>query len=148
MHDLVISGLLQMVEERAVLRGSRGHEVGVGPSVADHAEDRAYGRRILERFAAIYPQFFAQTGHPLDLLERLTKTSAGVGRTSLLSAERPHNDLLVLHYRSDKPSPAVCRGLIEGCAAHLGRRVDVRVLPIIGSDEPRYIFEVTLLQQR
>ena len=148
MQDLVISGLLQMVEQRAVQRGMLAANVGFGPSVADNPEDRDYGQRILTRFAELYPAFFARTGHPLDLLESLTENSVGAGRTSLLSAERPHNDLLVMHYRSDKPSPAVCRGLIEGCAAHLGRKVDVRVLPIIGSDEPRYIFEVTLLQQR
>ena len=148
MQGRVFSGFLEILEERAHAAPPPQRE---RPSPVEHdtteAEERAYGQRIFQRFADLYPGFFEDASHPLDLLESLTRTGKPDSRTSLLSTERPRPDLLILDYRSDRPSPQICCGLIEGCAALYSYKVDIWALPII-SAEVRYKFHVTLKDRR
>lgn len=139
MQSAVFSSFLRLIDERVSGRGPGNTPF---PEPEREAAERAYGRRLFMRFAEIYPSAFGGFRHPLDYLEGLTDAGDGESRTSLLSVERPGESVLVLDYRSDRPSPYICCGLIEGCARHFGARVTVTVHPVIGSASPRFKFLV------
>jgi hypothetical protein len=93
---------------------------------------RAFGKHLLGRFAAMYPKHFAGRTSTFELLEVLDNKIHVEVRKLYPDAELPvfDHDLstpgaMAFVYRSKRPFADLADGLIAGCIAHFGERIEV-----------------------
>lgn len=94
---------------------------------------KAFGRHLLSRFVVGYPGFFSSHRSALDFLMaveghihvevRKLYSDAELPR---FLCERPSPDRLILHYRSPRGLADLAEGLITGCAAHYGEKLELQ----------------------
>jgi len=109
---------------------------------AEEQKLRLYGRQLFRRFAHRYADVFVGFSDAFAFLADLNVEGRDGGPSRLLTVERPDPRMLVLDYRSPRPVPHVCWGLLEGCIAHFGTLAAVDMLPIVGGETTRYRFHV------
>jgi hypothetical protein len=99
--------------------------------------ERRFGTHLFGRFASLYPVFLVDADSALSVLAELDgKVHAEVQRLHP-DAEFPSFDCrrvgpsrLELHYRSARPFAALAEGLIRGCIAYFGERLEVSRLEV------------------
>jgi hypothetical protein len=109
--------------------------------------ERRFGTHLFGRFATLYPVFFVDAGSALSVLAELDgKVHAEVQRLHP-EAEFPAFECrrlgparIELRYRSTRPFAALAEGLIRGCAAYFGERLEVRCLEVAdGGTRARFV---------
>ena len=94
---------------------------------------RQFGVHLFERFAALYPIFFADADSAFALLGNIETYIHGELRKLYPDAEFPTFECgsnapgnLQMTYRSERGFGDLAQGLIEGCIAHFGEPIDVQ----------------------
>ncbi len=94
---------------------------------------RSFGRRLFGRLARAYPELLGTARSTIDFLQQVDghihvevrKLYPDAELPSFASrAERPGR--LVLDYSSSRGLADLAVGMIEGCAAHFGERIELR----------------------
>ncbi len=110
---------------------------------------RAFGHHLLHRFAAGFPQFFAESKGALALLERVETVIHVEVRKLYPDAELPSfdtardGDRLTMVYRSPRRLSHLAEGLIAGCAEFYGETIDVEREDLSGGDGEVVRFTLT-----
>ena len=93
---------------------------------------RAFGTHLFERFAVMFPQYFAGVSSAFEFLGKIEDYIHIEVRKLYPDAELPRfgfdasrPDRLVLTYRSARPFAALAEGLIRGCVIHYGEPIEV-----------------------
>lgn len=93
---------------------------------------RAFGRHLFGRFSKLYGQFFTGARDSFQFLSGIEEVIHAEVRKLYPDAELPgfevesRTDTLILTYFSSHPFADLAHGLIEGCVAYFGERVDIR----------------------
>ncbi len=95
---------------------------------------RIFGEHLFGRFAGLYPEFFGATDNALIFLSKVDDYIHVEIRKLYPDAELPefdcdgpHEGVLRMTYRSERPFAALAEGLIRGCIAHYGQTVDMDI---------------------
>lgn len=92
---------------------------------------RAFGRRLLGRFADRYPQYFRNIDtfqlleHVDEVIQREVRKLYPDAELPSFTTQRDGSGGLVLHYTSSRPFQDLALGLIDGAIAHFGESIDV-----------------------
>jgi hypothetical protein len=112
---------------------------------------RLFGHWMLDRFAVLYPTFFAEKTRAFDMLEAIENEIHVEVRKLYPDAELPrfHTERidageLRLTYSSSRPLVHFCHGLIEACLAHFGETGEIALENRSPAGEAEAIFTVTL----
>lgn len=170
MKGMVFTEFIEMVEDRfsfevseRLLEGTELPSGGVYTAVGtyDHAEMvalvsalsgmtgvpvpdllKAFGRHLLKRFAASFPQFFEGIDTTFAFLPRVNdyvhlevRKLYPDAQTPEFSCRVPRPGVMLMTYRSDRNLPDLAEGLILGCADHFGETIAVRREAVAG--DPR-----------
>lgn len=94
---------------------------------------RAFGEHLFGYFASLYPVFLEGVESALELMAGIDGYVHGEVKKLYPDADFPHFECaapapgrLELQYRSTRPLADLAEGLIRGCVAHFGDRIDVR----------------------
>lgn len=93
---------------------------------------RGFGRHLFGRFSVQYGQFFHGIRDSFHFLAGIEEIIHAEVRKLYPDAELPgfevesDGDTMTLTYFSSHPFADLAHGLIEGCVAHFGDRVDIR----------------------
>jgi hypothetical protein len=138
--------------------GSYAHEellelARVLARAAEEPEDAVlerYGSKLFERFAALYPVFFVDADGALSFLERInTDIHAEVkklypdARFPAFECSTPEPGRLDMVYRSSRPLASLACGLIRGCIAYFGDRIDLERQDVAGAEGREAHFVLT-----
>ena len=111
----------------------------------------AFGRRLFERFVALYPDFVPMSGNALDYLEHVERhvhdelrgLDAGA-RTPQLCCVRVSRSRLLIRYRSAAPAAEICAGMIDAALRHFETRA---VITRRDTKDSAAVFEVHLVSE-
>lgn len=120
--------------------GTYPHEEIVALVVALSAETgipvadlvRAFGKHLFERFAQLYTRFFEGITGSFQFLTGIEDVIHAEVRKLYPDAELPtfevekSGDTLSLTYFSEHPFADLAEGLIAGCIAHFGEKIDLK----------------------
>jgi hypothetical protein len=94
---------------------------------------RGFGQSLFQRFAALYPAFFAGVGSSLDFLALVEMYIHPQVRKLYPDAElptfeitRPSGNSIEMIYRSSRQLGDIAEGLIAGCAVYFGEQIRVQ----------------------
>lgn len=111
------------------------HTAAAAAGIPADELERRFGTHLFGRFAALYPVFFVDAGSALTILAELDGKVHAEVRKLHPDAEFPSFETLrrgphriELRYRSTRPFATLAEGLIRGCIAHFGERLEVRRL--------------------
>ena len=110
----------------------------------------AFGRRLFERFVALYPDFVPMSGNALDWLEHIEKhvhdELRGLypeARPPQLSCVRVTRSRLLIRYWSANPVAEMCAGMIDAALAHFETKAAISRRE---AKDASSVFEVRLLE--
>ena len=99
-----------------------------------------YGAKLFDRFAALYPVFFVDADGALSFLERINTDIHDEVKKLYPDARFPAFECsstapgrLEMVYSSTRPLAALACGLIRGCIAYFGERVDLEREDVAGA---------------
>jgi hypothetical protein len=124
----VYSPLGSYPEEELLALVTRAGEVAQMPT---QEVLRRYGAHLFRTLATLYPVFVDGVGSAMELLAGIETYVHGEVKKLYPDAEFPRFDVhaspgnLELVYRSRRPLAAVAEGMIRGCIAWFGDRVDL-----------------------
>lgn len=94
----------------------------------------AFGQYLFSRFAVLYPVFFEGIDGAFSFLSRVDEhVHAEVlklypdAELPSFETSQPDADTLIMVYRSNRPFADLAHGLIDGCIAHYGEAVEVKI---------------------
>ena len=94
---------------------------------------KAYGEHLFGRFVSSYPSFFVEPGNAFDFIAGIEDIIHAEVRKLYPDAELPRFEIerrddteLVLVYASSRHFEDLAEGLLRGCSAHYGERIEIQ----------------------
>lgn len=117
----------------------------------DAAElQRQFGLWVFQTFKKGYPHFFQDKENALQMLEAIENQVHVEVRKLYPDAELPNfathyleDGAMQMHYRSERPLVAFCRGMMEACIAHFDQPMQIEQMP--GKTDCEAVFTIRSL---